>query len=46
MDRPRSLEQQSASATDYLLGNKNELSHLNDGTAKVCVSHYVQGIAA
>ena len=46
MERPRSLEQQSASAAEYLLGNKSELSHLNDGTASVRVSHYTQCIAA
>ena len=36
----RSLEQQSASAADCLLGNKSELSQLNDGTATVRVSDY------
>ena len=40
MEHLRSLEQQSASAADCLLGNKSELSHLNDGTATVRVSHY------
>ena len=45
-ERPRSLEQQPASAADYLLGNNSELSHLNDGTATVRVSHYTQCIAA
>ena len=35
-----SLEQQSASAADCLLGKKSEYSHLNDGTAAVRVSHY------
>ena len=46
MEHLRSLKQQSASAADYLLGNKNELSHLNDGTATVLVSHYTECIAA
>ena len=33
MERPRSLEHQSASAVDCLLGNKKSgLSHLNSGT--------------
>ena len=42
----RSLEQQSASAADCLLGNKSELSRLNDGTATVRVPHYTECIAA
>ena len=46
MEHLRSLEQQSASAADCLLGNKNELSHLNDGTATVRVSHCTQCITA
>ena len=40
MEHLRSLEQQSASAPNCLLGNKSELSQLNDGTATVRVSHY------
>ena len=46
VERRRSLEQQSASAADCLLGNKSELGHLNDGTTTVRVSHYTQCIAA
>ena len=46
MEGPRSLEQQLASAADCLLGNKSELSHLNDGSATVRVLHYTQCIAA
>ena len=46
MEHPRSLEQQSVSAVDCLLGKKSELSHLNDGTATVHVSHYTQYIEA
>ena len=41
MEHLRSLEQQSASAADCLLGNKSELSQLKDSTtATVRVSHY------
>ena len=46
MEHLRRLEQKSASAADCLLGNKSELSHLNDGTAAVRVSHYTECIAA
>ena len=47
MERPRSLEQQLASAVDCLLGIKSALSQLNDGTATVRVSqHYTQYVAA
>ena len=46
VERPRSLEQQSAFAVNCLLENKIDLSHLNDGTATVRVSHYTQCIAA
>ena len=45
MEHLRSLEQQSASTADCLVGNKSELSHLNDGIATVRVSHYTQCIA-
>ena len=37
---------ESPSVVDFLLGNKRELSHNNDGTATVRVSHYTQCIAA
>ena len=42
VERPRSLEQQSACICDGLptWGKKCELSQLNDGTATVRVSHY------
>ena len=43
VERPRSLEQQSASICDGLPawgGKKSGLSQLNDGTATVRVSHY------
>ena len=40
------LEAAAASVADVLLGNKTELSHNNDGTATVRVSHYTQCIAA
>ena len=42
MERPRSLEQQSASICGGLPAweKKSELSELNDGTATVRVSHY------
>ena len=46
VERPRSLEQQPASAADCLLGNNSELSHLNDGTTTVRVSHDTHYIAA
>ena len=42
MEHLRSLEQQSASAADCLLGNKSEWSQLNDGTATVRVLHYTR----
>ena len=36
----------AASVAEFLLGSKSELSHNNDGTATVRVSHYTQCIAA
>ena len=35
----------AASLADFLLSNKSELSHNNDVTATVRVSHYTQCIA-
>ena len=50
VERPRSLEQQSASICGGLRAwgkkKKSVLSQLNDGTATVRVSHYTQCIAA
>ena len=46
MERLRSLEQESVSTAACLLGNKSELSHLNNGTATVRVSHYTKCIVA